>query len=280
MVTKFDDCLGSGADCDAIVGDDREARRQRLRLCSVVASFAGFRLEGANATRHRLGQQIIRWAAAEGANALVLPAGFMRAKSEGRDDILNAVDVLLATAMEHHIGVTVGVDACDPNWEENFPRDPAVSLGTLPYFAVTTCTRNIAPRVFRQRSTTNANWQLAPRGANAEVRLATAGRMPIALVLSGEVFSVPVRQGLGAARPWVAVVPAHWASVGCRQWSVVAHLGKLGIPVIRAAHAKAGAANVLWRGRTKLGPVIAPAPFREGMFSALAHIFDVEAPEG
>ena len=251
------------------------ARGPRFRLCSAVASFAGFRLERENPSRHHVGQQILRWAADHGAVAVVLPAGFVRARTEERDDLLRALDPLLESAAALGISMTVGVDACTPNWEEHFPRDPIVSQGALPYFAVTTSTEGDAPQVFRQRSTTNGNWHLTPGRGNDEVHLTSAGTRKIGVVLSGEIFNVSVRRGLEAASPGIAVVPAHWASVGCRQWRVLAHMARLGIPVLRSAHAKGPAANVLWKGSAKVGSALVPGHFQAGMFSAVAHVFDV-----
>jgi hypothetical protein len=244
-------------------------------VCSVIASFAGYRVEHQNPTRHRAGQRIIRWAFGNRADIVVLPAGFARAHSERPDDLLCAVEPLLVTAYQYDIRLAVGVDACGPDGEDRVAEDRLVWRGMLPYFAVVSSTTRAPPQVFRQRSTTNTNWQIAPEGVNTDVRLTNVGGNSVAIVLSGEVFSVPVRRGLEAARPSVAVVLAHETSLGRRQWDGLARLGKLGIPALRAAHALGRASNVLVRGSEKAGPVVAPIHLQDGEFSTFAHIFEV-----
>ena len=105
---------------------------KRQRLCAVVASFEGFRLRHANPIRQAVAQNIMRWAAAHDVATVVLPAGYIRARSVGHDDILRDTHPLLDTAAECDVGLVVGVDACSPDWEDLFPRDPFVAQGALP----------------------------------------------------------------------------------------------------------------------------------------------------
>jgi hypothetical protein len=191
------------------------------------------------------------------------------------EDVLAVADGIVAFAEREGVAVLVGVDSCPPDWEDGRPRDSAVSLGALPYFAVAKSVPPSSTVVLRQRSTTNVNWKIAPATPNEGVYELTAGSAAVAVILCGEVFNVPVLKALAASRPQLAVVVAHWAGKGPRQSWILDVSDKVGIPLVRSVHARAGAEHVLWKGRTKVAPVVGGVRFRDAGFEVHAAIFDV-----
>ena len=249
-----------------------------LRVCTMVASFAGFRKEQGNASRLVVAFEVLSWAAAQGATMVVFPAGFLRARSERVDDVLGVAQGLVSVAERERIAILVGVDACPPDWEDGRLRDSVVAHGALPYFAVAKSVPALPTVIFRQRSTTSTNWKLAPTATNNSVYQLSANKATIAVILCGEVLNVPVLKALGIARPQLAVVAAHWAGMGPKPSWILDVSDKLGLPILRSVHARAGADKMLtmvWRGRTKLPPVLGGSRFADAGFEILAGIFEV-----
>jgi hypothetical protein len=246
-----------------------------LRVCTLVASFTGFRMEQGNASRLVVALEVLSWAVGQGATIVAFPAGFLRARSERIDDVLGVGDGLVSAAERTGVAMLVGVDACPPDWEDGPPRDAVVALGALPYFAVARSTPASTTVVLRQRSTSRTNWRTAPATLNDSVYGITAGSAAVALILSGEAFNVRVLKALEAARPKLAVVAAHWAGKGPRQSWMLDIPDKETIPVVRSLHARAGAENMLWKGRTKLPPIVGGVRFRDAGFEVNAAVFDV-----
>ena len=189
--------------------------------------------------------------------------------------MLDAAAGIISVAERANLAVLVGVDACPPDWEDTTPRDPSVSQGALPYYAVAKSMSDASPRVFRQRSTTQANWKLAPNGVNDAVHEMTAGATPVAVVLCGELFSPPVLTGLATTRPPLAVVAAHWTRKGLRKSRGTEEFSRVGVPLVRAVHARSVAENVLWKDGSKVAPTLGDARFRDGDFEATAGVFEV-----
>jgi hypothetical protein len=251
------------------------APAQTVRVCTVVASFAGFRSEHGNASRLAVAFEVLAWAASCGVTLVAFPAGFLRASSESPDAVVEAAAGIVSVAERAKVAVLVGVDACPPDWEDTTPRDPSVSLGALPYYAVAKSLCDASPLVFRQRSTTQANWKLAPTGVNDAVYRMTAGATPVAVVLCGELFSPPVLTGLTTARPPLAVIAAHWTGKGLRKSRGTEEFSKVGVPMVRAVHARSVAENVLWKAGSKVAPTLGDVRFRDGDFEATAGVFEV-----
>ena len=102
----------------------------------------------------------------------------------------------------------------------------------------------------------------------------TAGATPVVVVLCGELFSTPVLRGLASAQPPLAVVAAHWTGKGLRKARGTDEFSKVGVPMVRAVHARSVAEHILWKEGSKVAPTL-DARFRDGDFEATAAVFEV-----
>lgn len=244
-----------------------------FKVCSLVAGTDGLRMLTANDRRTEIGVAGLRWAADEGAQLVVLPAGFLRSRSPEKRDVLESVALLLRNARRLGVAIVIGVDACSPNWGGKNDRDSFIQRSLLPYFAVAWSPgRNSRVNVWRQRSTTSRNWRLAPATANTEVRSIRVADREVVVVLCGEGFSTPVRDGIVARKPSLAVLPAHAAGGGLRHWRALSYFRNRGVPALRAVHAIGGAENVLWQGRRK-HLAVSRVALSSGDFGAEASVF-------
>lgn len=219
----------------------------KLKVCSVVCNLHGYRETDANELRVAGARAVLAWAAEKQADLVVLPAGYLRARAIKAASVHAAAAPVLRAAHETEMAVIVGVDACeqdfrviDPTWVEK---------GDVPQWLAAWSPESRAAFYWRQRSTTSSDAHLVPEKASEEVRLLVVGRALVGVVACGEGFNPKLREKLLAAKPALAVMPAHIAS-GIRHWQALSRLAENGVPTLRAVHANE-AENVLWRGKAK-----------------------------
>lgn len=236
-----------------------------MKVCSVISGIEGFRSLRGNARRLEVACSGLKWAAANGSDLMVFPAGYLRARSSATADLLDAAVALLAEARRQRVALVVGVDTCSSSWVDKSGRTSFIETSALPYFAIAWSPSLVRPKVWRQRSTTSGNWGLAPTERNAEVRTLPLGKTNVAVALCGEAFSKPVRDGIVSSGVKLVVLPAHVAG-GLRHWRALSYFRDHGVPAVRAVHASGSAENLLWRGRSKVSAVSESATFIEGDF--------------
>lgn len=226
--------------------------RTSLGVCTIHADPSGYRERTANRARAQAAAAVLDWAAETKLDLVVFPAGYLRARTARPDDVAAEAAAIVDHAREHRIAIVVGVDACAPEFRA--PDDTLAARSRLPHFAVAWSPESNALHVWQQRSTTASDARAVSEERAIEVRaLPVRGRV-VGVALSGEGFNPVVRERLAAAKPALAVMPAHVAG-GLRHWQALGWLRDHGVPVVRAVHAHAGAENVLWRGKGKERPL-------------------------
>jgi hypothetical protein len=206
----------------------RQKKRSGLRVCTTVV-------------RADLKSNDDRIAAAKGlissrpndSELVVLPAGFLKARSEG--EVREVAAPVIDAARAAKVAVIIGVDAAGKG---------SAKKGSLPYFLVGWSPGLPSATVWRQRSQTSADAGDVPSAALDEARaLRVAGRC-VAPIACGEVFSPAVRERVAEMRPHLAVLAAHSAG-GARHWAGQRCLARLGVRSVRAVHAATEARDFL-----------------------------------
>jgi hypothetical protein len=215
------------------------ATKRTLRVCTTTVTTDGRAEWKSNDERVAWARELIA-TYAHIIDLLVLPAGYLRSRSEG--EVREVAAPIIDAARKTKIAVILGVDSQDaPATVEKVRRS------ALPYFLVAWSPRTPRPIVWRQRSTTSADAREAPDATAREPRLLPIKRARVAAVACGEIFSASIRKLVREHVPDLAVLAAHTAS-GARHWAAQRSLARLGVPSLRSVHAKSDARNVLdWR---------------------------------
>lgn len=222
----------------------------KLRVCSVQSNLHGYRTQAGNRFRVEAARAVLAWAATDRIDLVVFPAGYLHSRSSRASSVHAAAASLLQAAREANVAVVAGVDACDPEFRVYDPTH--VEMADVPHHLVAWSPDSKSVLQWRQRSTTSNDARSLPEKAAAEVRVLVVGRTLVGVLASGEGFNPTLRENLAAAKPALAVIPAHVAG-GIRHWQALGWLAAHGVPALRAVHADE-AENVLWTGKTKQAP--------------------------
>jgi hypothetical protein len=206
-----------------------------MRIGIVIAAPDGRGTARANAGRLVAASEALRRAAAERAQLVVLPAGFLRA--EGEDGVRAIAAPVLSVARGLGVAVVVGVDTRPLG---SPPAASAVACGALPYFLVAAAPGRAAV-VWRQRSTSGADAHDAPPPhARRTLRV---GDTDVDVFACGEIYSPPLRAAAEAGKPRVVIVASH-AATGARFFQAERWAERAGArALLRATHARSPATS-------------------------------------
>lgn len=212
-------------------------QKRGLRVCTAVV-----RAElKSNEERVELARRVIAEQPGR-IDLIVLPAGFLRARSEG--EVREVAAPLLTAARKAKVAVMFGVDA---------GARGSVRAGSLPYFLLGWSPGQSKASLWRQRSITSADAGEAPHQAFASARALEVKGQKVAPIVCGEVFSPRVRDSVAKLKPVVAVLAAHTAG-GARHWAGQRCLAQLGVRSVRAVHATTQARDLLCAAGGELPP--------------------------
>jgi hypothetical protein len=267
--------------------------KRTLRVCTTTVSTDGLAEPNSNEERIALARELIEsYGRHRIADLVVLPAGYLRARSEA--EVLKVATPIIDAARKVKVAVILGVDSQDAPAavaREGRPRPDAarrpegpttqlsrVRRGALPYFLVAWSPKSPKPIVWRQRSATHSDAREAPAGQVSQPRLLPVKTSRVAALACGEIFSAPIRRVVAEHVPDLAVLAAHRAS-GARHWAAQRSLAGLGVPSLRSVHAKADARDVLtWRDdrlpwMSEGFPRVRPgAPFKARLLASVHHV--------
>jgi hypothetical protein len=220
---------------------------KHLRVCTTVVTTDGQCEAKSNEARCSMATQLMEQEA-KNIDLLVLPAGYLRARSE--DEVRGVAAPVIDGARALGVAVIVGVDVERPR----LPSERRVKDYELPYFLVAWAPGYARAEVWRQRSATGADAAAAPADRAGDVRALEVRGKSVAAIACGEVFSPLIRESIASAKPKLAVLAAHSAS-GARHWSAQRCLARLGVPSVRSVHAAGGSRDVLYGAMHERGPV-------------------------
>jgi hypothetical protein len=182
-----------------------------VKLIHAVVSSRGFRDPAGNPERVGLLTALIGLAARSDARLLLVPAGFLTARSEA--EVLGLVEDVDRLAGKADVAVIGGVDVSGPAPKRGQDAENMVRGGRLPFFGFA-----VGPVRFpeggehpwRQSSIDNSHAEMVPdRAVPSAGRLVAVDDTRVGVLVCGELFSRRARHGLVEAGPHLAVDVGH-----------------------------------------------------------------------
>ena len=211
--------------------------KKRLGVCATEVPSDGQGTLNGNPKRIDAARNVLdrlaHWA--DMVHLLAFPAGFLRARSE--EGLLETAAPLLTHARRVGLGVMFGVDT------EPLRLLPPrrVREGTLPSFLVAWAPGMDEAVAWRQRSRTRMDARLVTDHAPRVLRVAGYDVAPL---ISGELASPGLREGLVRRQPEVTILCAHF-NTGQHHWAGLDALRAKGVCSIRTVHAAHGTSQLL-----------------------------------
>ncbi|HET9626407.1 MAG TPA: hypothetical protein VFP84_33830 [Kofleriaceae bacterium] len=187
----------------------------------------------ANTRREQMACAVLEHAHKEGAQLLVFPAGFLRARN---GDVEASARTLLAKATDLGVAIIFGIDTDAKSISLDAKHeDHRIAEESLPYFIVAK-SKDDGPYYWRQRSSTSWNGYNIPAGLLAP-RSLQVDHLTVDVFACGEIFSRPLRDRLESWDDRILVVPTHTAQ-GSRFFRAVEWAQGAGVrAILRATHA-------------------------------------------
>ena len=188
-----------------------------MRFVQAVVSAAGFREPSWNPRRMKLLEALLRVVTQEDANLLVLPGGFLTAKSEGA--VVYQVAAVAKLAEDAGLAIIGGVDVYATEISKRVAESgqriaDLISSRRLPYFGFAVgrvALGNDCVHPWRQTSTSGKNSEQVSEadvpGAGRLVRI--AGRQ-VGVLICGELFNGP------RGNRWLNSVPISWLTLATK----------------------------------------------------------------
>lgn len=205
-----------------------------MKLATTTVSREGYADEKWNSKRLSIAERALAKAKELGADVLVLPAGFLAARtSKARDSLATS---LINIATRQNIAVVFGIDQDVKNLSKDFR--PEIRKGTLPFYAYAwSATDQGSPCAWNQRSIDGDNQRDASEARCREVPLLRIKDETVAVLICGGIFNRRVREALSTfnPRPKVVVDIAH-DGLRFRVWQGMKALAALGLASVCSVH--------------------------------------------
>lgn len=182
-----------------------------MKLIQTVVSSRGFRDPAANDERMGLLASLLGLASRSDARLLLVPAGFLTARSEA--EVSGLVEDVDRVAGKAGVAVIGGVDVSGPAPRRGQDVEDLVRAGRLPFFGFAAGPVRFpagGEHPWRQTSIDSSNAEMVPDHAVPSAgRLVAVDDTRVGVLVCGELFSPRARRGLVQAGPHLAVDVGH-----------------------------------------------------------------------
>jgi hypothetical protein len=165
-----------------------------MKIIHTLVSADGFRDATNNPLRMAMLEQLVKLGEGNGANVLVLPAGFLTTSTER--ELPGQLERIGEIADLARLGIIGGIDVpslIPSGGKSSESVDELVRTNQLPYFGFAVGKTFSLPdrfQIWRQTSVTSSNAELVDNGSLPEAeRVVTAGGKRIGVLICGELFS-------------------------------------------------------------------------------------------